>query len=432
MRVFLEARDKFYILLVMNQFQLRKAAEELLTPEELIIAVETAIFSNGVVNGVDLVERRRIIAAELRERRQKGAIPIFLGLIGFFFAMSVAISKAFATGEREISTAFNVGLGLLIAWLPVLNIAAVVDSDHEHKEIIVDRFNELVSLCHTTGDKIEIFGEGRGQGRGRWHYGIGQTIMGRIEDDILDKRSRKDPVDWTSLIETSSKPYRHIEFGHWRIVEPIISAFIIVVGISSGAFILAYFTPPVGIAWRSAAYLTCVCFAVLLFLIDIFLFKIVRHAFMTPTSHRRGTIYNFFKSLKFRHAAHIALTSLEMLNCLMLALLVVAMAAGLFNFCAGSAVDRGGPSGGIIILNDGQFYQKYFDVVSYWILGIVPGMILMCVSLLYLIEQWFSQNFLWAVDNEEALKSWKKTRKWKMFYTLGGLLETGDTLRWTM
>ncbi|KAF3275529.1 hypothetical protein TWF970_006701 [Orbilia oligospora] len=433
LETFSHARDQFYILLVMNQFQLKKSAERHLSPEELVTAVERAIFSRDVVDGLDLVKERTRLARALRDARKRGIVPILLGLGGFFFAMSVAIRKAFSGGEGGGATAFNVGLGLLVGWLPVLYLAAVVDNDHDNKPEFARDFNAMVSACHEGGEVIDIFGEGRGQGRGRWHFGIGQTIMTRIEERFLAKWTKGTIVDWVQLSEASPETERKIELGHWRIIEPMITAFVIVGGTSSGSFLLAYFTPPVGFAWRSASYLTCLCLSVLIFFIDIILFGIVRHSFMTPSkSLKHGRMYYFFKSIKFRRTAHYVLIFLEMLNTLTLCLLVIAMSVGLFNFCAGSAVDRDGPGGGLIILNSAEFFTKYFDVQGYYMIGIMPAMILMGGGTLYLIEQWFTQSFLWAKSDVSGLIGFKRTRRWKWFYSLGGILETGETLRWTM
>ncbi|KAF3252293.1 hypothetical protein TWF217_007825 [Orbilia oligospora] len=433
LETFSHARDQFYILLVMNQFQLKKSAERHLSPEELVTAVERAIFSRDVVDGLDLVKERTRLARALRDARKRGIVPILLGLGGFFFAMSVAIRKAFSGGESGGATAFNVGLGLLVGWLPVLYLAAVVDNDHDNKPEFARDFNAMVSACHEGGEVIDIFGEGRGQGRGRWHFGIGQTIMTRIEERFLAKWTKGTIVDWVQLSEASPETERKIELGHWRIIEPMITAFVIVGGTSSGSFLLAYFTPPVGFAWRSASYLTCLCLSVLIFFVDIILFGVVRHSFMTPSkSLKHGRVYYFFKSIRFRRTAHYVLIFLEMLNTLTLCLLVIAMSVGLFNFCAGSAVNRDGPGGGLIILNSAEFFTKYFDVQGYYMIGIMPAMILMGGGTLYLIEQWFTQSFLWAKSDVSGLIGFKRTRRWKWFYSLGGILETGETLRWTM
>ncbi|KAF3278631.1 hypothetical protein TWF132_000924 [Orbilia oligospora] len=433
LETFSHARDQFYTLLVMNQFQLKKSAERHLSPEELVTAVERAIFSRDVVDGLDLVKERTRLARALRDARKRGIVPILLGLGGFFFAMSVAIRKAFSGGESGGATAFNVGLGLLVGWLPVLYLAAVVDNDHDNKPEFARDFNAMVSACHEGGEVIDIFGEGRGQGRGRWHFGIGQTIMTRIEERFLAKWTKGTIVDWVQLSEASPETERKIELGHWRIIEPMITAFVIVGGTSSGSFLLAYFTPPVGFAWRSASYLTCLCLSVLIFFVDIILFGVVRHSFMTPSkSLKHGRVYYFFKSIRFRRTAHYVLIFLEMLNTLTLCLLVIAMSVGLFNFCAGSAVNRDGPGGGLIILNSAEFFTKYFDVQGYYMIGIMPAMILMGGGTLYLIEQWFTQSFLWAKSDVSGLIGFKRTRRWKWFYSLGGILETGETLRWTM
>ncbi|EPS36372.1 hypothetical protein H072_10090 [Dactylellina haptotyla CBS 200.50] len=428
-----EARDKFYILLVMNQFELKASAENYLTPEELINACERALYGKGVVNGVDLVAERRRIADDLRDRRKRGVVPIFLGMGGFFFAMAVAIRKAFSPGEGNGASAFNVGLGMLVGWLPVLYLAAVVDNDHDNKPEFAHAFSKLVSTCHKDGEFISIFGHGEGQGRGRWHYGISQTLMNRVENEFLREWKKRGVINWMTLSTASPVTERKVEFGHWRMIEPLVSSFIIVNGISSGAFILAYFTPPVGLAWRSAAYLTCLSLATLIFIIDIILFKVVRHTFTTPSTRiNHGPVYKFFKSPSFRTWANYFLTLLEVLNNLILCLLVIAMAGGLFNFCAGAAVDRGGPGGGLVILNSSEFYMKYFDVTGYYEIGIMPGMLLMGISSLYLIEQWATQSFLWARNDDSAMIGWKRTRRWKWFYTLGGILESGESLGWFM
>ncbi|KAF3929319.1 hypothetical protein AA313_de0209130 [Arthrobotrys entomopaga] len=433
MAAFKEARDKFYILLVMNQFELKSSAEKYLTPEELVRAVEHALFGMDAVNGLDLPAERRKIADDLRDRRKRGVVPILLGMAGFFFAMAVAIRKAFSPGEGGGATAFNVGLGMLIGWLPVLYFAAVVDNDHDNKPEFAEAFSRLVSACHGDGTHIEIFGDGEGQGRGRWHYGIGQTIMSRIESEFLEDWKRGSPLDWMALSANTPVVGRKVEFGHWRIVQPLICAFVIVTGISTGAFVLAYFTPPVGFAWRSAMYLTCVCLATVIFFIDMVLFKIVRQNFTTPSTRiTHGPIYYFFKGEGFRRAASYFLISLEIINTVVLVLLVIAMAAGLFNFCAGSVVNRGGPGGGLIILNDSEFFMKYFDVIGYYEIGVMPGVLLMGVSSLFLMEQWFTQSFLWSKSDNSAIIGWRRTKRWKWLYSLGGLLESGETLRWVM
>jgi len=332
---FASIRDSFYLLMTMNQYTMkdhvrqRKEAEGLLrialfskdlrllklghTPEGLVprASMDTPVmlgpgWSPGfTVNGqatpepprpdsdMEAVEQlnqlRQDLAYELRAKRRRGVVPVFVSTLWFVFSLGLSIQAAFGFLGQN-AQAHDLALGLLLAWLPVLILSSIVDRNPVAADDIRTKLNDLVdrvrqSLMDDTvkrnyletitnrGQQTEMnewvekiskacpklenfFIKFAGQGRKRFHYGAAHPILTDIERAYIAEKGR----DWLHHeAEARTKLVLGDVSGGLDWLDPrelwqVLSAVVIVGGTILGAFVLSYFTPTVGLGCRSGGY----------------------------------------------------------------------------------------------------------------------------------------------------------------------------------
>ncbi|KAF4547788.1 Hypothetical protein D9617_36g063260 [Elsinoe fawcettii] len=293
-----------------------------------------------------LVDERRVLAKNLRVRRRRGIVPVFVSTGWFLFALGLSIQSAFGQlGENSV--AHDLALGLVLAWLPVLVLCSIVDRNptdpdgnmadlnalirstaealldddifNRYKATlrsgfifdgngdpadlggrnVDDGLEEIRRLCRTLSmDGIVFFNGFAGQGRVRWHYGAAHPILSDIEDIYVAQAGR----DW---LRNEHEARANLVLGHIGVEKGLIwydprelwqisSAFVIVCGTCFGAFIISYNTPTVGLGCRSGGYMIFVVAATLLMLVELLVWWIewtkipgLFHSVMTKSARRR-------------------------------------------------------------------------------------------------------------------------------------------------
>lgn len=232
---------------------------------------------------------RQELADDLRAKRRRGVVPVYVSTLWFLFSLALSIQAAFGfLGEN--AQAHDLALGLLLAWLPVLILSSIVDRNpvaadeirqrlndlvdrvrqslmddtvkHQYLDAIADRsqqdkMNEWVEKISRSCPELEtFFVKFAGQGRLRFHYGAAHPILTDIERAYIAPRGR----DW---LRREAEARTQLVLGDvsggldWldpRELWQVLSAVVIVGGTIMGAFVLSYFTPTVGLGCRSGGY----------------------------------------------------------------------------------------------------------------------------------------------------------------------------------
>lgn len=271
---FSKMRDSLYILCIMNQYSPKLA----LPPIEAEGLLRLVIFSNlmqlhGSSDSRDaLVARRTQLAADFREGRKKGVIPVFISFLWFVFALALSIELAFdEIGGNE--TAHDLALGLLMCWLPIIAVASTVDRNNASADAVREKLNSLVEDVRRTlldQDALDLFVKMTktrpidyrwtealrdenvfggsffldfgGQGRSHFHYGVAHPILSGIETKFMADYGR----NWLALghearraIIVGSRNINGLKMFDPRMIWQVTSAMILVVGSVIGAFILS-------------------------------------------------------------------------------------------------------------------------------------------------------------------------------------------------
>jgi hypothetical protein len=195
-----------------------------------------------------------------------------------------------------------------MSWFPILILCSIVDRNPVASDDIRRKINKLVDLVCTSLQDPEVCAEFidsfegmadaqqmaywvnkislqaplikgdfftgfAGQARTRFHYGAAHAILIDIEKAYIHKHGR----GWLSRHEPaarSSLVLGQVDHGFvWfdgRQLWQISSAVLLVIGTSSGAFILSYFTPTVGLGCRTGGYLVFIVIAFALLLSELF------------------------------------------------------------------------------------------------------------------------------------------------------------------
>lgn len=91
---------------------------------------------------------REELARILRIGRKKGVIEVFLSEALFVIALAISIYAAFSEmGSNE--TAHDLGLGLLLAWLPILVLSSITDRNPVAADEIRQQLNNVLDLVRT-------------------------------------------------------------------------------------------------------------------------------------------------------------------------------------------------------------------------------------------------------------------------------------------
>ena len=262
---FAHSRDSFYILSVINHYGIvedwHSEAHRLL---KIALFEETLDLSPFDENDAvrrhqdsSLVTLRRKLAQELRCRRHKGVVPIFLIVLWFLFALEISIQSAFGqVGANR--TAHDLAMGLLLSWLPVLILVSVIDRNHDETHWVEERLNHFASTVqaallrpgpHWNEDELSwiegmrnkhhLFAHYAGQGRHRWHRGIAHSILEDVEQSLQHRGWLYDSHTRSNLTNTQkrSNPSSSMVWGEE--VSQMAGSIVIIGGTTTGAFILS-------------------------------------------------------------------------------------------------------------------------------------------------------------------------------------------------
>lgn len=92
-------RDSLYILTVMNQYTMNPAVRHIKREGEGLLRF--VLFSKDLIMvdpGRTLKLRRQRLAQELRERRRRGVVPVWISCSWFLFSLAISIQ----TGAHSI------------------------------------------------------------------------------------------------------------------------------------------------------------------------------------------------------------------------------------------------------------------------------------------------------------------------------------------
>ncbi|KAL8679357.1 MAG: hypothetical protein Q9186_004362 [Xanthomendoza sp. 1 TL-2023] len=271
---FAHTRDALYILSVMNQFSIKRRMPVKEGEKLLRIALLSRALLVQPTDSVtrSLVNRRKLLARSLRERRKKGIVPVFISLGWFLFALSLSIADAFGQlGDNQ--TAHDLALGLLLAWLPIFVIATIVDRNPIGADSVRRKLNEFVEdvrkallepdlrkafLNHYGRQEADLvwtrhledldfyssgfFSQFSGQGRVGWHYGVAHSITASMESAYIAAHGRNWlRVSWEAENLMIWAPVNDQGLGwfDFRMLWQIVSSIVVVGGTVFGAFILS-------------------------------------------------------------------------------------------------------------------------------------------------------------------------------------------------
>ena len=281
-------RDSFYLLSVMNQFNIPPILPNM-SAERL---VRIALFSDTLVLTTDphsrsLPEVREQMAKDLRSRRRRGTVPVFISVVWFLVSLAISINTAFGDLGGN-ATAHNLALGLMLGWLPVFVLACIVDRNPAStnevrkssnkffgvvRQSLLDPRTQATYIQKSDGlaEQLEwiedlrrnesvfesFFRDFAGQGRTRWHYGVAHSVLAAIEDVGVARFGR----GWLDGLEERHDklvlgPKNPLGFHYfdWREGWQIVTSIAVVFGTLLGAFVISIYTPTVGLGCRSGGY----------------------------------------------------------------------------------------------------------------------------------------------------------------------------------
>lgn len=234
-----------------------------------------------------LIRTREELARVVRVGRKKGVIQVFLSQALFVVALAISIYGAFnEIGSNQ--TAHELGIGLLLSWLPVLVLSSTTDRNPVAADEIRQQLNNLLDLVRnalldagrresyikTIGksekeftwtkylevDHKSFFTEFAGQGRVRWHvrnldvlitaaflitnqHGCASSILASIEHAWIADHGRGwlDNADQARarIISDVEPDHQELVWFNRQMFWQIAGSTAIFYGTTAGAFILA-------------------------------------------------------------------------------------------------------------------------------------------------------------------------------------------------
>ena len=424
---FAQMRDSLGILSVMNQY----TVDPNLDPSAAEKLVRVALFSEEVRmtdGGPTLAQRRRDLAANVREGRRRGIIPVFVTLMWFIFSLVISLADAFEYDNLGNNTlAHDLAVGLLMAWIPVLILAGIVDRNPSAPEDTKRRLNALVddtrrALRHPQNQDIIVrqgggrrdrhypwldrlgddahpgafFDDFAGQGRLRMHFGIAHPIISNVEFSYVGQHGRnwlqhERDARW-ALVYGHVDPKRLFYFD-WRELWQILGAVLVVGGAMAGAFIISFLTPTVGLGCRSGGYMIYMVLAGALLLAELVVWW--------ATS--RGS--------RVRATALKVLSVAEVVSTAWLLYIVSAQTVGSHKTCACMGSTWAG-RGGYINL-DASEVNTSESVRGYWGVGTALSCAIMGAAFAFVVAEWCEQSFLHTQSYPSAMRGMRRTRRWK-------------------
>lgn len=251
----------------------------------------------------------------------------------------------------------------------------------------------------------EFFVDFAGQGRVRWHYGAAHPILAGMESIILENsKNPRDARNWLKIPGIREMlicgPARRVGLWHFdpREFWEILSALFIVAGTISGAFVISFRSPTVGLGCRSGGYVIFGSIA-----LSLFTFELLAWAIIGPPnqSHRRLS----------REILDWIFTFGEFVNTAWLLYIVMAQTIGSYQTCHCQS-SLWGRWGGYI---DASIAEMAPGVEKYWLLGALLSSTIMFAAIAFLVIEWCEQSHLNSENFEKAMNGLMVTRYYKRY-----------------
>lgn len=460
---FARMRDSFYLLSVMNQFNIppllpRMSAETLL---------RIALFSDTLVLTHDaefetLPKRRETLVRNLRSRRRRGTVPVFISVFWFLVSLAISINTAFGQLGGN-ATAHNLALGLMLGWLPVFVLACVVDRnpvsttdvrmllngflndvrlsllDIDNQKTYVKRQSRLTGRLEwlndlTLHDKIfeSFFRDFAGQGRTRWHYGVAHPVLAAVEDVGVANVGRgwleSLPDRHDELVLGPAEP-TGLHYFDWHESWQILAAITIVFGTLLGAFVISIYTPTVGLGCRSGGYMIYFILTLSSFGFEMLVWKnitmnyegleaIPKPGYLRRMSTARAVepyMKRFNKLPTHVKLDRVVFKTWDMINTGWLIYIVCSQTFGLYNNCQciGSMWGLGFHGGYVDFLSVVTYKAK--GIISFWAAGTTISISVLLIASVYIFIEWLTQSHLSTENYERAMRGLIRTRRWKKY-----------------
>ncbi|MCJ1270853.1 hypothetical protein MMC22_010750, partial [Lobaria immixta] len=269
----------------------------------------------------------------------------------------------------------------------------------------------------------KFFNEFAGQGRLRWHYGVAYPILSGMETIVLDdckgKTTRNSTRDWLhipgiqkGLIRGPGKQVSLLHFDRHDFWE-IFGAFLIVIGTISGAFVVSFRTPTIGMGCRSGGYVIFGTIAAGIFSLELLTWCFVVKPTKIELTGMGGQTGNESRKPKERLIAKLdwIFRFCELVNTAWLIYIVMAQTVGSYRTCACQAATWGG-QGGYINTTD-AVYTEGRTVEASWITGVSLSSLIMLTAIAFLVVEWCEQSHLSSVDVNKAMHGLMVTQHFK-------------------
>ncbi|KAL8716428.1 MAG: hypothetical protein Q9220_000335 [cf. Caloplaca sp. 1 TL-2023] len=425
-------RDSLYMLAVMNQYSVNPG----MPPIEAERLLRLVLFSNllplpGSPNDKrSLLKQRMELASNLREDRKKGVVPVF---VSFLCTVDRNLVSADAIRKKLNRLIDDVKSALLD---PEILTFYMRDTETSPED-----FSWMYCLGNQDLFPKDFFVGFGGQGRSHWHYGVAHPLLAGMESKFMADYGR----DWLRhgyaarlAMVVGSRNINGLQMFDPRMAWQITASICIIGGSISGAFVLSYFTPTVGLGCRSGGYLIYFLIALTLLVIELAVWRVTHHPNNTPddiVAHlgsdlerhlssygQRSTqqtipqrihkIISWLRRLTFRNVTKKAIIiPLEIANTFWLAYIVFAQTLGSYQTCDCMSSNWSSLGGYL----DFETYQYYTDHGIYltWRIATGVSLLVMTLGLSYIAFEYCTQSHLSTEDYGRAMMGLKHTRWFK-------------------
>lgn len=253
-------------------------------------------------------------------------------------------------------------------------------------------------------DEEGVFYSFAGQGRHHWHYGVAYPIIRGLKKDGISNARRGWSYDTDArqkLIATKRWDAKD-RIHSWDLREfwQVLLALTIVWTSMLAAFLIAYFTPTVGLGCRAKGYMQFAVFCTGQGAIEMLTWAVTPH-------HKHET--KFYKRARFY--AKWTIRICECFNLSWLLYIIFAQALGAYNTCQ-CKCSTYGIGGGYINVNN-ILTPGAKEALPFWLAGTIMGCTMMAISFVFIAWEWVTQSHMSTEDYQQATKGLRTTRRFK-------------------
>lgn len=261
------------------------------------------------------------------------------------------------------------------------------------------------SIADPALDHANFFVEFAGQGRHMFHYGVAYPIVEGLKKDgiVENKRGWLYTPDTRRRLIATKKWDAKDRLHSWDLREfwQVTVAFSCVWASIMSAFVIAYFTPTVGLGCRSLGYLLFGLFCTGQGLVEMIIWALTPH-------HKHQT--KFYKRARYWGTWFINVS--EACNTIWLVYIIFAQALGSYNTCKCKCSNYGIVDGGYINLDLIQTPDRR-DALVYWLVGTIIGFSTMIISIVFIAWEWVTQSHMSTENYDSAMGGLRTTRRFK-------------------